>query len=125
MYAEAKHALGEFDQNVWDETIRPIRERAGFSEDVCAYPSSLGSDQMQDLIRRERRCELALEGLRYYDILRWNIGSDVLNCNVRSSSETGSVILDARVFSDRDKLWSIPQSQLELVPTLLPNNPGY
>ena len=80
---------------------------------------------MTDLIRRERRCELALEGLRYYDILRWNIGSDVLNCNVYSSYETGSIVLDTRVFTDRDKLWSVPQSQLELVPTLLPNNPGY
>lgn len=124
MYAEAKLETGAFDETVWNETIRPIRERAGFGADACAYPS-LGQDAMRDLIRRERRCELALEGLRYYDILRWNIGSDVLNCNVRSSVETGSVVLDARVFTDRDRLWSVPQSQLELVPTLLPNNPGY
>ena len=124
MYAEAKHALGEFGENEWNETIKPIRERAGLNADACAYPS-LSTDAMTDLIRRERRCELALEGLRYYDILRWNIGSDVLNCNVYSSYETGSIVLDTRVFTDRDKLWSVPQSQLELVPTLLPNNPGY
>lgn len=124
MYAEAMLETGSFNESVWNETIRPIRERAGFSAEACAYPS-LGTDEMRDLIRRERRCELALEGLRYYDILRWNIADEVLNCTIYSSAETGSVALDSRVFTDRDKLWSVPQSQLELVPTLLPNNPGY
>lgn len=125
MYAEAKQAIGEFDSSVWNETIKPIRERAGLDAAACEYPSSLSGDAMRDLIRNERRCELALEGLRYYDILRWGIADEVLDGNIVSSYETGSVVLDKRVFTDRDKLWSVPQSQLELVPSLGPNNPGY
>ena len=125
MYAEAKQALNEFDQTVWDETIRPIRERAGFDAGACSYPTNVTGDDMRDLIRRERRCELALEGLRYYDLLRWDITDTSLNGPIVSSVETGSITVDNFVFTERDRLWSVPQSQLDLVPSLRPNNPGY
>ena len=125
MYAEAKQAINEFDSTVWDETIRPIRERAGFDSDACAFPSSVTGDDMRDLIRRERRCELAIEGLRYYDILRWDITDTALSGEILSSIETGSKELDTYTFSERDRLWSVPQSQLDLVESLRPNNPGY
>ena len=31
MYAEAKNELNELDETVWNETVRPIRTRAGFT----------------------------------------------------------------------------------------------
>ena len=34
---------------------------------------------MREAIRKERRVELAFEGLRYYDILRWGIAEKELN----------------------------------------------
>ena len=37
---------------------------------------------LRTLIRRERRVELALEGLRWYDIQRWQIGDQVMNGQV-------------------------------------------
>lgn len=33
---------------------------------------------MRNLIRNERRIELAAEGLRYFDIRRWNIAQSVM-----------------------------------------------
>lgn len=41
--------------------------------------SSLG-----EFIRNERRVELAGEGFRYFDIIRWRIVEDVLNTEVKS-----------------------------------------
>ena len=35
-------------------------------------------DQLRQLIRNERRIELAGEGQRFFDIRRWNIASDVM-----------------------------------------------
>jgi hypothetical protein len=32
MYAEAKNELGQLDAGVWDKTIKPIRNRAGFTD---------------------------------------------------------------------------------------------
>lgn len=124
MYAEAKQAVGEFDAAVWEETIKPIRERAGFLSVACEYPATVTGDAMRDLIRRERRCELALEGLRYYDLLRWELARTRLNGLVMSAAEF-NLTVDSRSYSDRDRLWSLPQEEMDLVPSLKPNNSGY
>ena len=71
MYAEAKAYLNEMDAAVWNETIKPIRQRAGLSG--TDFPSS--GDYTQ-IVRDERRVELALEGLRYFDLIRWITGRE-------------------------------------------------
>ena len=75
-YAEAAEELGVCTDDVLDFTIRPLRERAGTvwktPENDPAFPD-YGyriSPEMQE-IRRERRCELALQGFRLDDIMRW------------------------------------------------------
>jgi len=131
MYAEALHQLGRFNSDVWNQTIRPIRERAGFSDaSALNYPNTLSSAQLTQLIRNERRSELALEGLRYYDIIRWKAGKEYLDGTVYgakfSNSNSNYIRLDNRRFDEqRDYLWSIPQTQIDLNKNLLPNNPGH
>lgn len=130
MYAEAKAYLGEMNTTVWDETIKPIRERAGVTG--TAFPSS---GDYTEIVRRERRSELALEGLRYFDLIRWiNYGdaksSEVVNLlnGARYGAKelnNGRQIDEYKFNTNRDVLWSIPLSEIQLVPSLLPNNPGY
>ena len=69
MYAESMYETGNMTAEIWDTTIRPLRERAGFDEAYCAYPGE--SDALRQIIRDERRVELALEGRRCFDIRRW------------------------------------------------------
>ncbi|MFD1771461.1 RagB/SusD family nutrient uptake outer membrane protein [Sphingobacterium suaedae] len=131
MYAEAKQQLGQFDATVWDQTIRPLRERAGFTESTALdYPSAVGTADLTTLIRNERRSELALEGLRYYDIIRWKAGKEYLDGPVYgarfANGNSDYIRLDTRRFDEnRDYLWSLPQSQTDLNRNLLPNNPGH
>ncbi|GHE28664.1 RagB/SusD family nutrient uptake outer membrane protein [Sphingobacterium griseoflavum] len=95
MYAEAKAILGTITQADIDNTINLLRARAGF--DFSAYPNSrlvLGNEpadpRLDDIyrqkldytvspllreIRRERRVELAVEGRRYEDLMRWKAGN--------------------------------------------------
>ena len=68
MYAESKNELGEMSEEIWNQTIKPLRERAGFGEAYCAYP---GGNDLRQVIRDERRVELALEGRRVFDLRRW------------------------------------------------------
>lgn len=82
-YAEAKAELngGVLSGEVWDRTIRPLRERAGVSGDQPAtvdswlasyYTTTKSRDLLE--IRRERAVELLLEDLRYDDLMRWHEG---------------------------------------------------
>ena len=126
MYAEAKNELGEFNETVWNQTIRPIRQRAGFSDaSALNYPTS----NLQELIRRERRCELAIEGLRIFDIRRWGTIETLMNGTPRgakfAAGNTQYITLDQRRFNkERDYLFAIPQSQRDINKNLT-QNPEY
>lgn len=82
-YAEAETELGYCNQELLDETINPIRARVGLSKRT--YPmqtdehqremyKNIANDDNLCEIRHERRVELAIEGLRYDDMIRWGEG---------------------------------------------------
>lgn len=127
MYAEAKNELGEMNETVWNQTIRPLRERAGFTDAAALnYPAS---GNLRDIIRRERRTELFLEGTRLFDIRRWGISETVMNGTPTgakfAANNTQYIQLEQRRFNkDRDYLFAIPQSQRDINPNLT-QNPGY
>ncbi|MDR1407748.1 MAG: RagB/SusD family nutrient uptake outer membrane protein [Tannerella sp.] len=87
-YAEAKAELGELTANDLDVSVNLLRARAGMPpmpldppvDPVmqAAYPDvavSAGAQWKSVLeIRRERRVELAFEGFRYNDLMRWHAG---------------------------------------------------
>ena len=81
---------------------------------------------MQTVIRNERRCELALEGLRIFDLRRWKTADSEMNGYPHGAQygdqaiDNGYIRLDKRSFNpDLDYLWAVPQSEKDLNP-----NPG-
>lgn len=126
MYAEAKNELGQMSEEIWNKTIRPIRQRAGFTDaSALNYPAS----NLQNIIRRERRCELAIEGLRIFDIRRWKTIETLQNGyphGAKFAADNSQYIqLDQRRFNkERDYLFAIPQSQRDINKNLT-QNPGY
>lgn len=70
-YAEAKIELNELDNSVY-EAINLVRNRADMPN-VSA--DRIGNQaKMRQLVRRERKVELMLEGLHQVDMRRWGIG---------------------------------------------------
>jgi starch-binding outer membrane protein, SusD/RagB family len=120
---------------VWDKTIRPIRQRAGFTESSALdFDPALLQESLREVIRRERRSELAFEGLRVFDIRRWQIADQVLNQPVKGikvsgqfpQDENGYLIVEQRTFqAPKHYLWPIPQSEVDQNNNLNPNNPGW
>ncbi|QRX62687.1 RagB/SusD family nutrient uptake outer membrane protein [Dysgonomonadaceae bacterium zrk40] len=82
-YAEAKAELGTLNQNDLNRTINLTRKRGGLPdlkiEDLkidpsqqLLYPEVTSASILE--VRRERRIELAFEGLRRMDLMRWRRG---------------------------------------------------
>ena len=80
MYAEAMIELNQCNQTVLDETINKLRERA-YAGTGLAYPRVTPDTQtaMRTLVRTERFIELAWEGHRYADLLRWRLAEKIYN----------------------------------------------
>jgi len=128
-YAEAKNALGQMDETVWNNTIRLLRQRAGFTDPgALNYP---GNTDMTNIIRTERRAEFAMESLRTDDIRRWKIAENVMNGYAHGarfgdpSVDNGYIRVQQRKFNpERDYLWPVPSSEISLDNNLT-QNPGY
>ncbi|MCE7056449.1 RagB/SusD family nutrient uptake outer membrane protein [Algoriphagus sp. AGSA1] len=87
-YAEAKAELNSLTQTDLDKSVNLLRQRAGMPHLSMVeansdpdpflmekYPNLNGSNLGVLLeIRRERRVELAMEGYRYDDLMRWHAG---------------------------------------------------
>ena len=127
-YAEAKQAMGQMDETVWNNTVRLLRERAGFT-DAGALTFPAGAD-LTAIIRRERRAELAMEGLRTDDIRRWKIAETTMNGFAHGARfgdaavDNGYIRAQRRTFTAKDYLWPIPSSEIGLNGNLS-QNPGY
>lgn len=128
-YAEAKNSLGQMDAAIWAKTIGAIRSRAGFTD---AGALSFPSGDLTNIIRRERRAELAMEGLRVDDIRRWKVAETTMNGFAHGAKfatdqnvDGGYIRTQQRKFNpQRDYLWAVPSSEIGLNKNLT-QNPGY
>jgi hypothetical protein len=116
--------------------INAIRARAG------QIPAAALT---KDLVRRERRVELAFEGLRYFDIARWDLGPTVLTGPLYGSrlgtidvsgivtwkgdghvvNTDNYMLLENRTYRPATNyLFPVPQSEMDANPNMV-QNPGY
>ena len=76
----------------------------------------------------EDRLEFAMEGQRWFDIVRWGIAKEVMNSYFakevkRQGPDTW--IFDGKFTSGRDEFMPIPQPQVHLAGPVYKQNPGY
>ena len=142
-YVEAlnESAPGSVTQEVLDKTINDIRDRVG----LPGLTAGMSQDALRKAIRKERRVELAFEGLRYFDVLRWGTAKEELNHyftgvklsdnpsdrNYRGEGATASPVdadgyyqFEKRSWDDHNRYWPIPQKDMN-VNHNLKQNPGY
>src|SRR5690606_29688206 len=102
---------------------------------TCAHPiTEIDPDMLRPILRRERRVELALEGHRLWDLLRWGIAGDVLKGDFWGASFPDSErypttskkqdpqfrwYVTAKNFRvGTDEVWPIPQAEVNINPKL-------
>lgn len=143
-YAEAKLEANQLDATAY-EAINKLRRRVGMPE----VAEGLGADAFRTVVRTERKIELAGEGVRYFDIIRWRIAEDVLNgpcygriprgflaaapaidengtpnySNVPNANEMR--VIQTRIFNPgANYLWPIPDIEIQTNDNLV-QNAGY
>lgn len=133
MYAEAAVEAGkDIDGAKW--ALEQVRARARANSTVAdalpAFPNYMGftdnTASLRDAIRHERRVELAMEGLRWFDIARWGIAYETMD---KTNGTYGSHENDelraemANFIKGKHELFPLPMEEINLNP--MPQNPGY
>lgn len=123
MYAEAMNeaygpdvdGLGNGKTARW--AVNEVRNRIDMVDVIATNQAEL-----RERIMNERAVEFAYEGIRWYDVIRWNKGVDVFNkpvYGIRTIKQSdGSFRLERkqlqnRVFKDYMHRYPIPQSEIE------------
>ncbi|OQP66540.1 hypothetical protein A3860_13740 [Niastella vici] len=149
-YAEATYELnGSISDQDLDLSINLLRKRATNNDNsklslLTNSFVSVNGLNMREEIRRERAIELAYEGHRYWDLIRWKTAEIELpkailerkyfnDVNYGGSTKppllNGYVLFEAadkRKFDvAKDYLWPIPTAQIGLSKGTLTQNPGW
>lgn len=125
-YVESLIELDDYTNPDVLKYLNEIRNRATMPNvNVAVYNTK---EKLRELVRRERRVELAFEGVRYYDIRRWGIFEQVMNGQVTGAIDPATnqpVNVEVRsAKANRDMIWPVPQNELIANPKM-DQNPNY
>jgi tetratricopeptide (TPR) repeat protein len=128
------------------ELVNEVRARASHTEgfvyksdsitpaanyEISIYPTSGPEDPFQtqagsrEAVRFERRIELGLEGLRFWDLKRWGVLKKTLDEYYKNEANTIMYIYPDLKFDDQDVRYPIPQIAIDKSEKTLSQNPGY
>ncbi len=93
---------------------------------VDAYNTSWGDQtEARKAVRFERRLELALEGHRFFDLVRWGIAADYINNYLQTEKDRLPADLAGVTFTaNKNEYFPIPQVEIDLN-SQLKQNTGY
>ncbi len=133
MAAEAETELGNLDQAL--AYVNQIRARAQVSVlpdadaryHVGLYNRFIDQEAARTAVRFERKLELAGEGHRFYDLVRWGVADQVLNQYLQHEDQfLTDPFAGASFTSGKSEYLPIPQEEIDLQGVeVLKQNPGY
>ncbi|MEO7212981.1 RagB/SusD family nutrient uptake outer membrane protein [Mucilaginibacter sp.] len=84
------------------------------------------ADYARKALRFERKLELAMEGERFFDLVRWGIAEPVLNQEYMAKEKLlRTYYQNAKFTKGKDEYFPIPQPQINFSGGLYKQNPGY
>lgn len=130
-YAEALNEETGPTAEVYN-AVNAIRVRAK----MPVLPAGLSQSEMRERIRNERAIEFAFEDMRWWDILRWKKGPEIVaqpmkamkvikNANGSFSYNVIELPAFKKVFNNNMYLYSIPRAEMNKTSGALKQNPGW
>jgi hypothetical protein len=109
------------DASNWNEYPNPAD-----TYNVDTYSQAEFANNPLEKIHFERKLELAMEGHRFFDLVRWERAEERMNDYYNYQ---GALTSDVRGASFQNSVFPIPQTQIDLSvqdgEPLLQQNPGY
>ncbi|TDD99360.1 RagB/SusD family nutrient uptake outer membrane protein [Flavobacterium cellulosilyticum] len=136
MRAEALIELGQFNDAL--PIINQIRDRASKSTGLIGYATNLNikpyingvnctwtKDFARQALRWERRLEFAMEGSRFFDLVRWGSTAETLNKYYLEEKGKVEYYSGAHFDSSKEEYCPIPQAQINFSQGVYKQNNGY
>ena len=122
VYAEALNEISGPTAEVY-HAVNKVRNRVN----MPSLPENLNKEAMRNIIRKEKRIEFTFEGVYYYDTRHWRTTEFVVTKPVYGKKMNGEYLwVENRKFNpNRDYLWAIPLTDIDLSKGSLKQNPGW
>ena len=91
---------------------------------VSPYPLFPSADYARNAVRMERRLELAMEGHRFFDLVRWGIVKQTLESYFNFEGGYFNYLKGITI-ETRDEYFPLPQDQIDRSKGVLKQSPGY
>ncbi|CAM4254824.1 RagB/SusD family nutrient uptake outer membrane protein [Zobellia nedashkovskayae] len=136
--AEAAVELGDLEAA--RGLVNEIRQRAANSQyvqtlegtadaanyNIAAYDAIwTDADDAMEKVRLETRLELAMEGHRFFNLVRWGIAKDVIDDYLEVERTKRSHLTNAAFTAGKNEYWPIPQEYIDGVAETVTQNSGY
>lgn len=109
-----------------NDAVNVLRNRSDIK--MPLFSQETNGDEWEERYMRERMVELAFEGHRFWDVRRWEKGSDffteIKTINVESNGTVTRGQSLNRLWNERNNLYPIPFEELMKAPNLT-QNPGW
>jgi hypothetical protein len=80
---------------------------------IGLYTSFPSQDYARTAVRFERRLELAMEGQRFFDLVRWGIAEPTINTFIAREKAARPLKADAHFTANKNEYMPIPQSEID------------
>ncbi len=111
--AEALVQKGGYNESEVLALVDQVRQRVGMPTVESVEGTGLSQQSLLNIVKHERRVELAFEGLRLFDLYRWKDLNNAVD-RVNNERTTYGLSYEPRLYNgDRDYVWPIPQSELD------------
>jgi len=82
---------------------------------VKPYAAFASQEFARKAVRFERRIELAMEGHRHFDLVRWGVADATLNTYLAKESKKRTYMVGAAFVKGKNEYFPIPQAQIDIM----------
>lgn len=117
--------------DTWKQYVDFTKPAANYK--IGTYTSFANKNEAMRAVQWEQRLEFATEGMRFFDLRRWDKLPEGLRVNMKATLEAFAaadqrirpIVMKGATFDEKDRYMPVPQVQLDLEPGVLKQNPRY